>query len=532
MFNAIVELFLTEYFVTMASAGKFVEDRKDLFIRMSQAFLIENEQAEKLFALCDNDEVREIVTEQDYLRYQRMRRYSELTGGVFTVNCDLEEIIRVKGNALSSASRQKLSCNPLTSRNAEYASLITAANCGVTIAIKILGFLQCEGIFLDKNLQEGLKNFSKAANWNDCAGVLALLRYSDENKRYNMSRLKTITEGTPFESLFASAVKIYGNVQTFDVPEVKVLNRAFSSAILNRDAYNPVYARILYGDVLSLKDKEKAMFSSDTGKLSLLGDLPLKLSANRITGVDVSRLSDCALNRPAERRKIISALNNADLRLYGQYRPLCLVSDTPYVLDMYLRAICGKNEHVHYEQINVAELTAYDLEPTANNVFVRNVHEDKDNRFLLVFEGNVPDKTMDFVKNFLLGSRRAKFHLNSPNVTLNLDAVLPVCFCDKRNARLLEDVTDVVRLADVSRGEMQNAVEDITRGKSSFYGVDIALQGTACELFADCSVDKVDRLIDAVARDRRKEGKTVVISRETVTEYDFNFNNKRIGFSA
>lgn len=530
MFNAITELFLSEYFVITASVGRFVTDDKDLFVRLSKIFLLDAEQTDKLFALCDSDEVREIVTEQDYLRYQRMRSYSAITGVNAVVDDEIDWVINVKGNTLVSFASQKLVFDPQMSRNAEYASLLTSANAGMVTVLKILGFLQCEGIFLEQNVKLGIKNLTKVANWNDCVGTLALLRYSKADRAYNMSRLRMITEGSPFDGLFGRAVNAYGETPIREIPEVRLLERAFASAILKRNVYNPMSARILYGDVLSLKDKERAIFSSDAGKLSMLSDLPLKLSQSRISAVDVTGVKNVALNRPAEQSKIIVALNNADLRAYANYRPLCLVSDSSYLLNMYARAIRLEDEDCHYETINCADLTAYDLEPSSNNVFVRSLDESADNRLLLFFEGNIPDKTLDFVKNFLVSARRAKFHLNSHGVTLNLSSALPICFCDKRNARLLEDLLDVVYLADVTSDELPLAVTDIITDKASLYGVDVTLQSPACELFDGCSVDRAERLVDAIVRSRRKEGKTIVITRENITEFAFEGERKRIGF--
>lgn len=530
MFNAKIELFLSQYFVLIASVGKFVDDCKDLFMRLSRMFFIDSDTADKIFEICSSDAVSEIVTEQDYLRHQRLHSYAVLTGDKSLASDEQEEVIRVKGSALASAGKQKLRFDPLSSRNAEYAMLMSAANVGSLVALKIIAFLQCEGIFLDRNVGLGVKNFCKAANWNDCAAMLALLYYDKGSRAYNASRLRIAVSGAPYEELFDKAVNAYGITQITDVPEVRLLNRAFNSAVLSRDVYNPLSARILYGDALSLKDKEKAMFSGNGALLTALGDLPLKLSQSKMVAVNVEGLNAVALNRPVERRKITRALNNADLRAYEQYRPLCLVSDSPYVLNMYARAICKKSEHCHYERINVADVTAYDLEPTANNIFVRGIDEDADNRFMLFFVGNVPDKALDFVKNFLQSSRRARFHLNTPNVTLNLSAALPVCFCDSRNARLLEPYLDVVRLSDVAVTELTDAVADIVADKQALYGVKVKLLGEASEIFADCSADKAERLIDAVTRDHRKDGKTVAITRESIAEYAFEGERKRIGF--
>lgn len=532
MFNSTVELFLNEYFVIMATIGKFVKDGKNLFVALSKVFMIPSQAVNKLYALVNSDEIADVATMQDYMRYQRLKKYSALTNGAVADNSRIDEIIRIKGNALSYADSQKIDFKAETSRNTAYSGLLSAANSGSVVALKIIGFLQCEGIFLDKNLDEGIKNLNKTANWNDCVGALALLYYSSCNRQYNVSRLRMIVQNTPFEALYKLASKSYAVTKTQDIRQVRLLNRAFNSAILNRSVYNPMSARILYSEVLCDKDKEKAMFSNDPAKLSQMSDLPLKLSPARASAVDAASLNGVAFARSIERRKIASALNNADLRCLNEYRPLCLTCDSPFVLNAYAAAISAQVEGCNVETINVSDLSMYDVEPTSNNVFVRCIDEDKDNRLLLFFVGNAQDRVLDFARNFLQSARRAKFHLNSPNVTLDLSAVLPICFCDKRNAHLLSKTCDVVQLSEVDGDEMPAAIADIVLAKQALYGVDIAVEGDAQDVFVGYGADAAEKVIDAIARDHRKDGAKVVVNRSAVLEYNLEDNRKRIGFSA
>ena len=138
---------------------------------------------------------------------------------------------------------------------------------------------------------------------------------------------------------------------------------------------------------------------------------------------------------------------------------------------------------------------------------------------------------MDAVKSILQSSRRAKFHLNNPNVTLNLSAVLPICFCDKQNARLLEQYCDIVRLASLTTNELPSAITDMLVSKEQMYGVGkIKLAGDIGEMFSGYDVDTAEKLIDAAVRARREKGATITLTRDILQGYKSDGDRPRIGF--
>ena len=129
------------------------------------------------------------------------------------------------------------------------------------------------------------------------------------------------------------------------------------------------------------------------------------------------------------------------------------------------------------------------------------------------------------------GGRRAKFHLNSPGVTLNLSAVLPVCFCDKGNERLLKPYCDVTELNPISPEELDTAIADILISKEKLYEVGaISIAGNASEIFGNSDIDTVEKAIDMAVRSQRVKGATITLTRETLLNYLSDNNRQRIGF--
>ncbi len=531
MLNATVELFMYEYFLIRAVLGKYLEDGEKLFRRLSKIFLISEPDADKLYRLAENETSRAITTDKEFMQHQRMQKYSRLIGSVNNTNAAWEEVTVVKGNAILLAQNRNLVSDSDASGNAVYTRLTSAATGGLVSALRIVGFLQCEGIFLNKNEKAGIKNLSKAAGWNDVVSTLALLYYRQDTREFNVMRLRQEVVDTPFEGLYKAAAMEYGEADISDICEVKLLNKAFNSGVLKRELYEPKHARILNSMALPVKDKEKAVFTQNKEVLGVIGDLPLKLSPSRTVPVDVSAVRNATFKRGEEGASVIRALKNSDLRCLSSYRPLCLCCNSQYVLNTYAKAIAVKNTNTHIETINVAELEEYDFEPTANNVFVRSIDEDKDNRFLLYFYGEISEKKMDVVKSVLQTSRRAKFHLVNPGVTLNLSAVLPVCFCDEQNVRLLKPYCDVIRLSAVTAEEMPSAIEDILANKVKIYGVGaIKFNGEVGEVFKDYDIDTAEKLIDEAVRAHREKGAVITLSRDILQEYSSDNGRPKIGF--
>ena len=531
MLNATVELFLSEYFLFKAVLGKYCESSGDLFCALCKIFMIPESEAEILFGLAENETAKAITTDKDFMQYQRIQKYAEMIGTKVESNAEWEEVVRIKGNSLHVASHLNLVLDADSSRNVVYNCLISAATSGTVSAIRIMGILQCEGIFLKRNRKEGIKTLSKASDWNDSVSTLALLHYCKDTREFNMARLKQEVKNTPFEELYQVAAKKYGEAGMLEIEEVRLLNKSFNSGVLKRDAYDPKYARILNSLALYIRDKEKAVFSLNKEQLTAISELPLKLSQERADNFDIRILDGTPLKRDAETSAIARALKNSDLRELPTFRPLCLICDDIYILNMYAKAIGREEENTHVELIDVSALEDYDFEPTPNNVFIRSIDEDKDNRFLLFFHGEIPEKKIEAVKSILLSSRRAKFHLHSPNVTLNLSAVLPVCFCDEQNAKWLKSCCDEIRLSTVTAEELSLAVNDILLFKQKLYGLgSVVLTDDAYEALKEYDIDTAEKLIDSAVRAHRERGAKIVLSREMLQEHTVTDTNQIIGF--
>lgn len=283
--------------------------------------------------------------------------------------------------------------------------------------------------------------------------------------------------------------------------------------------------------MLSIKDKEKAFFTENKQELSVIAELPLKLSSENSAAPNLSVFSNMPLCRKNEQSKIAAALKNSDLRRLSTYRPLCICSDSEYILKKYAETIVRACPKSHTEMINISDLTAHDIDATPNNIFVRNINEDKDNYFLMFFVGNIYEGLLDAALGFLQSDRRAKFHLNCPNLTLDLSNVLPVCFCDRKNAKLIRHLCEIVEISEISKEEFPKIIEYMVLSKQNLYGVKgVKISDDAYEMFSGYDIDVIERTTDAALRACRNRAVKVTLTADMFSEYLPENDTKKIGF--
>jgi hypothetical protein len=199
---------------------------------------------------------------------------------------------------------------------------------------------------------------------------------------------------------------------------------------------------------------------------------------------------------------------------------------------MYARAIQSRKEEINIECVNVKDLVGYELEPTANNIFIRNVDEDRPNIFLLYVVGDVSNLIIDHIKVFLQTEQRRMFHLGAPNVTIDLSNVLPIVFSDRQNAQRLSNICDMVELAEVSQKEKALIVTDIVETKKYEYGIaQVNWSDDAIDCLIPMAADDIERCIDSAIRTEGLKSDTVQLSQGVLKKFkDTTTKLSNIGF--
>lgn len=503
--------------INAVSCGR--ADDKRIFLVVGDIFCKSAEQSGRLFEIVESEAVREVSTVEEYNRYKRTEQYAGLYDIDMGISEDEKAAIDIKGAALIAASSAHLIVYNVTTENGTIHTLMNMAETGCITALRILGFLQCEGFLVKKNLQSGIKNLFKAARWGDVPSALALMKYSEKTRAEAGKILVAAVKNTPYENLPAVIGMRYGTDSKISSQETELIKKAFMQKKIDSDNYDPMYARLVFSEVLSLKDKDKIVFSENKQALSEACDLPLKLKTH-VEPRTFRDLPGLLLQRENEKAAVIDFLGKYRFDDKDGGRALCLCSDSDYLLNSYAESIGNLFEGANIERIEIADLIAADTEPTKNDFFVRSINEKKQNVFFLKFKGEPDEIVTKWAKRFIKRDFRSKYRLNSPAVSLDLSSVIVIVLSDTENAKKLSGFTETINLAKISDAEKTIVVRSVADGKGKKYGFgSVAIEADALKILCGISEEKAEKILEnVICRSRADKGK-INVSREDVTRF-------------
>lgn len=531
MFNVKTESFLFEYFLYNTILGAYT-DRKSMFYCLGDLWAVEKDAVDELFLISESENVQDISTANQYMRYRRIKQYNEMVGKESICSKKENAMIAIKGDAIKIISQYGMQSTSETTQAVMYKTLLRSAQSGNIVALRILGIIQCEGIIGETELKAGLDNLDKAARWGDITSILAILKYQSQDRKKTMEMLKSSTKDSIYEYLLDVTGDKYGVGAEHYNEEILLLRKAFDAKKAKADIYNAMYARLVFSPVISIKDKEKMLFSERKDLLSEACDLPLHLMGGSIL-INHLAFDKMKINRKEEIENVKMSLANSDLRTNNSYRPLCLCSDSNYVLDEYISAMVNALEGTNIERYDVSDLREYDFEPTKSNVFLRSLSENKPNVLLLVYKGEINERAIDLTKSMIRTSMRAKFRLTQPTVTMNLSSVLPICICDKHNAKSLQGIVEMIHLTPLNSSEKDGALRDIVANKAKNYNMQVAsMEESALKKLEGLSMEDAEKLIDKVIREQRTSVKELNLTSELIKPYikKMGYGSNNYGF--
>lgn len=515
MFSILEETFIFEYFLYSSLLGKYFFP-KEVFNCLKEVFCLKD--IEGLYHLLESETIKEIQTEEDYKRYLRIKQYNELINQPRLFEEKIETLISLKGKAITTANKYSLYASGQMTKTLIERNIHTYARQGSLIAMRILGTLECAGIFVSENRQSGLKYLEKATQWGDTFGALSLMKYDEENRKSTLEKINACILDTPYSFLSSLLQKEYGLELCKENEEILLLKKTFASGKLKQDLYEPLYARLIFSSTIRLKDKEKIVFSENREIISEACDLPLKL--NETIQMDESILESIPIIRQDEQHNLLVGLKNSDLRTIKSYKPMGIYSDSDYALDIYTKSLIKVLHQNHIERIEVGDLRTIDFEPTKNHAFIRYAEEGKNNIYLLILKGDIEDAVLEQIKNFLKTDKRERFHLNHPAVSLNLSRILPICICDKENASKLKGLVEFVRVAPIKASEKLSIIQNMLEEKSkSFRILSTTIEDSALNELNTLSLDTVDKVLDKVLKEYRIQNEGITLTSEMLKPF-------------
>lgn len=530
--DSVTELFLSQFFMLRATLGNFGEHEKELFSSLGQTFFMNENEADRIYNMIRSSEISAISTEKDYYRHLRAKQYLGVISTPYVYDELTDALINIKGNAIINAASHGIKYASEATATSIYQYITGKALLGDIFFMRILGIMQCEGIICAKDRSRGLKTLEAAASWYDIPSILLALYYGNTTE-INLNRLCLSIDNSPYGNLLSLCERKYGYISGSETYEHKMLVRAFGMGILKREIFSSAYAKIIYHKTLSLTEKENLVFSYSKEQIMAISGLPLELchfDMVPLTYGDSDNFDRISFFREKEQSTVIQSFVNSDLRIYEGYRPVCISSSSQYMLRVYADAIKGASDNVHIERFEASDLNEYDFEPNERNILVKNCRADKLNVYFFFLLGKIKESVMCQIKNFLITAKRSKFRLSNPAIVLNLGEILPVCFCDRENAKLLEGYCESIVLSDVSSSETRSAVLSFISEKSRLYKTgDISITESAMDKIVNLGLDKVENTIDAAIRRNRKINEKIVLTEEMLSEF-CNMTKEPCGF--
>lgn len=521
MFRFIEEMFLLDYFIYDAAVGAFCRADK-IFDCLAGCYMISPDRQKDLFSLATAAQVKNIVSINDYKRYLRLRQYMQSAKASERCLSDEDNVIVIKGKALEIAATCKIIAGRDTTRASMYTQIVNKAHSGFVTALRIYGVLQCEGIFFEKNCSRGISNLRKAARWNNIESTLALMHYDFAHGHIYKKMFVALAVGTPYES----AIKLVPNISNIKAPGREsipaLLAKLIDNGKVSPDSYQPAYDNILYSSIISFKDKEKLLNFENKQSIPAYGDMPHNL-AMRSINYDTSAISQLSLNRPEERDSIIRYAKNSDIRNVDSFRPICLCSDSMVMRRYYAAAISKLFPDSHIANISVEDMRPHDFEATTNNIFLRSCDDAKSNVFVISVVGDIDEAAQKAIVDFLQGDKRRRIYLTGPGIEVDLSAVLPICLCDKSNARILARYCERVDIANPDHKEFRTLITELVAEKGKRYGIDtVTIHDAVIEKLRSVTIDAADEVLDVAIPANRNGISAIMLTEKNTIKYISN----------
>lgn len=519
LIDVLSELFIEEYFLINSFVNNRCDNKK-LLKSLNEIYFLDSNEFKYIKELLSNENLNEIKTYDDYKRYKRIRQRDELLGLKVNID-DISMAISIKGKVLKNLLKYDIAeVDDLTDASIEKI-LIDNSNAGDIDSLKVLGFLKAEGLMVDKDLDNGLSKLLVSIKWGNLKGGLTYLKY-DKNNYLVLKIIKSITEGTLYSKIPSLIEEKYNITINDKCDEVMLIKKAIAFNKLNENKYDSISSRLIYSNVISMKDKEKILFSEDKVILTDSLDLPLNLIKNEID-IDYSYINNIPFKRE-EQMIIAQAISHNIERFNNQYKPICLYSESPFLLNYYLKKLNNSFLNSNIEIFDVKDLRDFEINPTKNNILIRNLKENKNNIYIFLFEGEIDYDIINNLIVFLKTPKREKYIINAPSVTLDLSSILPICLSDKDNYDKLKDYVDGIELLPIKNGEKNIIINELISTNNIPNNDDLV------EKLMNLSIEKISSSIDRLIKDD-----VDILDKEATLNYlnnciNKNKNKKPFGF--
>ncbi|MCD8306651.1 MAG: hypothetical protein LUD51_00240 [Clostridia bacterium] len=469
---------LQDFFLAKAMLGEYL-DAMSFLRALGEAYGLSAECTECLYDAAAAD--TQISCAEDYHKLLRAVQYMETMAQgkdrdaicsvlyrddlrvktVASLHLRIEDVRRIKGRAYEFAEENKTACRK-GADEADICRTLCAPKASRLIPVmRICGIMMCEGLFFEKDMEEGMSRLRACAGWNDVASLLPLMKYeaaeegcSAEIRLYeDFCMLRAIAENSTEEPFVQAARDMYGTVLaeyewigTNAGDNAQVLRQVFAAnERLHEDRYDPLYASVLSAENLSLKDKEKLLMGADSNRAQVMC-LPLQQHVRDadFNGEDFveaapywmqSQLEDKETEILCSHSYVCLGDYAADLMMSIMdldWRLTCICANSKYVRNAYIKAIeagfddkCANVMHV-----DISGRSPQDMACFSGSVFFRSYDPHRVNVCIVEASGDIPEATLRAAAWYLNPKYRNECCIQDLGITLDLTEGPVICVVD------------------------------------------------------------------------------------------------------
>ncbi len=536
----LIEPLLTQFFFMDAICRGFLDEEARLktFQELARVFCVPTDEETMLhFEIANRGEYRSVADYPAYERLCRMIEFAEQSGQAVEQTAIDRVVLAQKRESMRMKAEIFKQSKNLTADIIADTLLHTAMN-GNVDAMVTLAYMEYHGLCIGKDTENAMKRIRQCAGWNHLFGNLMGIAYDKKERAAYFDTLYTVSRSSNQREVFRYICAATGyNKRVSKRPVADIVEQAFGMGIVQRNVYDPVFAKVVFSTLISAEDKEKLLLNRKRDAIASLSDIPFDARRETAFSFRFKRAEKLPLNREEELQRIFCSLSPAINGREALYRPLLVVGDDEYLSQMYLQAVKSGFERSNAViEVDAGMLTEQDFAGAKENFVLRGLSETKQSHtvFLIKHCDELGEKLLEELVKLLDYAYRRRFKLLEPTVSLDISDVLPVLFASENNSRVrrLAEECDVVWTARLSEAEKQTVIDTMFRSRSKSFGVRRVKVAEDCKAFlAPFKTGHILRIIDGALKKAAYDNAPLITaaSLRSVTDQQ-NIHRDRRGF--
>lgn len=394
------------------------------------------------------------------------------------------------------------------------------ADGGSTACLSLLGFLEHNGIFVQKSYEKAQKHISAAAAWNSVFAALMLGRYSERASAYSSKLSALMSYRSNDRGVYAYLTQEL-DLSVDETPDklTLALNQAFCDGSLSPDQIDRNTLKLIRSVVLSERSKVKAI-KNKNGKDDIFSAIPLSVTHNTPLTFDPKSLIALSEKRKSEVERICSNLAMSDLRNTVAYKPLMIVCSDEFILDHYRDKIKKCFVGSPIVDVSIYKDNKCDVSRSNSNIFVSAIekHGEKNTVILIDNCEQLSENDSAEMANFLsLENLKHYKPALLPFLEMDISGMLPIFFAASVPNAKLARCCDVVLASEMSKEEFREILEASVKKKQQIFEVaSVSIDPEASDLLFEYSSETVSFLLHRVMGRARKSTEPIRITLDDV----------------